>query len=198
MNEKEYDVIVVGESGSGKSTIMKILYKCYDISRNMVYINGYDLNDYSMSDIRKNITYIAQNEILFNGSIRDNIILDRNVSEIEFLNICKIVGIDDIIKDNILGYDYIIEENGSNLSGGQRQRIILARSLLKNSRVIMIDEGLNQIDIKLEREILNNIFNYFYDKTFIIISHRKENMDLYNRVIRISDGMVRDMEEVYK
>lgn len=188
-------VLILGESGSGKSTIMKIIYKYYEIDRGMVFINNYDLNDYSVSDIRKYVTYVSQNEMLFTGSIRDNILIDRNVGEVEFLNICKILHIDDIVKNNILGYDYMIREGGVNLSGGQRQRIILARSLLKDSNVIMIDEGLNQIDIKLEREILSNIFNYFYDKTFIIISHRRDNMDLYDRVIKLNNGMVKEIEE---
>lgn len=191
-------VLILGASGSGKSTIMKILYKYYEIDRDTVYINNYDLNDYSISDIRKYFTYISQNETLFTGSIRDNILLDRNVSEIEFLNICKILHIDEIIKNNILGYDYLVEEGGVNLSGGQRQRIILARSLLKNSNVIMIDESLNQINTELERKILIDIFNYFYNKTFIIISHRKENIDLYDRVIKISDGTVKEMEEKFR
>lgn len=191
-------VLILGQSGSGKSTVMKILYRYYEIERDSVYINNYDINDYSLSDIRKNMTYISQSETLFTGSIRDNILLGRNVSEVDFLNICKIVHVDDIVKNNILGYEYLIEEGGANISGGQRQRIILARSLLKNSNVIMIDEGLNQIDIQLEREILVNIFNYFYDKTFIIISHRRDNMDLYDRIIKISGGKVKEIEERYK
>ena len=189
-------VLILGESGGGKSTIMKILFKYYEVDRGMVYINNYDINDYSVTDIRKHITYISQNELLFTGSIRDNILLGREVNEVSFLNICKILHIDEIVKNNILGYDYQVEENGINLSGGQRQRIILARSLIKNSKIIMIDESFNQSDTKLEREILIDIFNYFYDKTFIIISHRKENMDLYDRIIKISKGTVKEVEEV--
>ena len=127
----------------------------------------------------------------FCGSLRKKL-------EIEFLNICKLLHIDEIVQNNILGYEYLVDEGGANLSGGQRQRIILARSLLKNSNVIMIDEGLNQIDIELERKILSDIFNYFYDKTFIIISHRKENMDLYDRIIKIGNGKVKEMEERYR
>lgn len=190
-------VLLLGSSGSGKSTILKLLYKYLQADRNKIFINNYDINDYSMSDIRSSITYVSQNELLFNDTIRNNILLDRDVSEVDYLNICKILHIDDIVKDNILGYDYILEENGINISGGQRQRIILARSLLKNSKIIMIDEGFNQIDIKLEREILLDIFRYFHDKTFIIISHRIENSDLYNRVIKINNGEVNMIEEVY-
>lgn len=191
-------VLILGNSGSGKSTLLKILYKYYDVDRDKIFINNYDLCDYSLSDIRKYVTYVSQSEILFTGSIRDNIILDRDIGEVEFLNICKLLHIDEIVKNNIMGYDYILEEGGANLSGGQRQRIILARSLLKNSNVIMIDECFNQIDIKLERDILINIFNYFYDKTFIIISHRKDNIDLYNKVIRISNGTIKEIEERYR
>lgn len=189
-------VILLGPSGSGKSTILKILYKYLEVDRKTVYINGYDINDYSLIDIRKNITYISQNEIIYNDTIRNNIILDREVSEIDYLNICHLLHIDDIVKDNILGYDYILEENAINLSGGQRQKIILARSLLKKSNIIMIDEGFSQIDIETEREILQNIFRYFYNKTFIVISHRTENLDLYNRIIKIKEGKIKEISEV--
>lgn len=189
-------VILLGPSGSGKSTILKILYKYLEVDRKTVYINDYDINDYSLIDIRKNITYISQNEIIYNDTIRNNIILDRGVSEIDYLNICHLLHIDDIVKDNILGYDYILEENAINLSGGQRQKIILARSLLKKSNIIMIDEGFSQIDIETEREILQNIFRYFYNKTFIVISHRTENLDLYNRIIKIKEGKIKEISEV--
>lgn len=189
-------VLILGSSGSGKSTILKLLYKYLEADRKTIYINGYDINDYSLSDIRESITYVSQNELLFNDTIRNNIILGREVGEIDYLNICKMLHIDDIVKDSIQGYDYVLEENGINLSGGQRQRIILARSLLKNSNIIMIDEGFNQIDITLEREILQDIFTYYHNKTFIIVSHRKENSDLYNRIIKIKNGVVQSIEEV--
>lgn len=180
-------LLLMGSSGAGKSTLLKLIYKYYIPSRGSIFINGYDINDYNLSDIRKNITYISQNEILYTRSIRDNIILDRNISEEDFLKVCKLTYVDEIVKDSILGYDYMVEENGVNLSGGQRQRIILARSILKNSKIVMIDEGLNQIDIKLERIILENLFYLFYDRTFIIVSHRTDNIDLYDRVINLNN-----------
>ena len=192
--KEEDKVLILGPSGTGKSTLLKIIYKYYEVERNMIYINNYDINDYSLRDIRKKITYISQDEKLFTMSIRDNIILGREIKEEEFLKVCKLTFVDEIIKDNPLGYDYLLEENGANLSGGQRQRIILARSILKNSNIIMIDEGLNEIDINLERKILINIFSEYQDKTFIIISHRKSNMDLYNRLINMDKDIAKNYE----
>ena len=188
-------VLILGSSGSGKSTLLKLLYKYYDIKRNSIYLNNYDINDYSLKDIRENITYISQNEILYNDTIKNNIVLDRNINQTEFLNICNLTYTSDIISKNFISYDYPIEENGANLSGGQKQRIILARSLLKKSKIILIDEGLNEIDVTLERKILNNIFNYYKEKTFIIISHRLDNIDLYDQVINIDNGQIKDVNK---
>lgn len=192
INNKD-NVLILGNSGSGKSTLLKILYKYHDIKREHIYINDNDINDYTIADIRKNITFISQNELIYNDTIRNNIILDRDIKEQEFINVCNMTYINDIVKDNILSYDYNLEENGANISGGQRQRIILARALLKESQIILIDEGLNEIDINLERKILKNIFSYYKEKTFIIVSHRLENMDLYNKVICVENGLIKEV-----
>jgi len=192
INDKD-KVLILGSSGSGKSSLLKLLYKYYEVERNKIYINDYDINDFTLKDIRENITYISQNEVLYNDTIRNNIILDRNIDDKSFINVCNMLYVNEIIKDNILSYDYSLEENGANISGGQRQRIILARALLKNSKIILIDEGLNEIDINLERKILKNIFAYYKDKTIIIVSHRLDNMDLYNKVINIEKGRVKDV-----
>ena len=183
-------VLILGKSGTGKSTLLKILFKYYKIKRNNISINNNDINDYTTMDIRKEITYISQNEILFNDTIKNNIILDRNISEEEYLKVVKLTHTDEIIEEELLGYDKIIEENGVNLSGGQRQRIILSRALLKNSKIILIDEGLNEIDINLERKILKNIFRIYKDKTIIIVSHRLNNMDLFDKVLKLEDKKV--------
>lgn len=186
-------VLILGNSGSGKSTLLKILYKYYDVRRGMININNNDINDYSLKDIRSEITYISQNEMLFTDSIKDNIILNRNIKTEEFLNVCKTFCVDKIIENNILGYDMLLEENGINISGGERQRIILARSMLKKSKIVFIDEGLNQIDINLERKILKNSFKNYKNITFVIVSHRLDNMDLYDKVIKIENGQVIDI-----
>ena len=188
---KSTKLLILGSSGSGKSTLLKILYKYYQIERDKISINNYDINDYSLLDIRKNITYISQNEFLYSDTIKNNIILDREVSEEEFLKICNLTYVTDIIKNNPLSYNMRLEENGINISGGERQRIILARALLKPAKIILIDEGLNEIDINLERKILTNIFKIYFDKTIIIISHRLENISLYDKIINLENGSIK-------
>jgi len=111
--------------------------------------------------------------------------MHQNISDENFIKVCKIVCLDEFVNLLFLGYDTKLEENGINLSGGQRQRIILARMLLQNKKIILIDEGLNAIDINLERKILKNIFNAYQNNTIIVVSHRKENIDLFDQVIKI-------------
>ena len=154
----------------------------------MIFIDGVDINDYKLKSIRKNITYVSQNELLFNDTLLNNLNLYSNDNDY-ILSMTKLVEFNEIL-DNDLGINMMVEENGFNLSGGQRQRIVLARALLKQAQIILIDEGLSQVDVPLERKILSNIFDKFKDKTFIIVSHRLQNMDLYDRFIRIDEGVL--------
>lgn len=186
-------ILILGSSGSGKSTILKLLSKYYVPKRDSIYLDEIDINDISISNLKDNVVSISQEEIIFNDTIKNNIIMNRDVTDLEFINICKLVYVDEIVKDMFLGYDTKLEENGQNISGGQRQRIILARALLKRGNIILIDEGLNAIDVNLERKILKNIFKSYMDKTIIIVSHRLENMDLYNKVVKLNNG---SLEEV--
>lgn len=171
-------VIVIGQSGSGKSTLFKLLKKYYDVKRNQIKINNIDINDYKDSDV----VYVSQNEILFTDTILNNIDSD-NIFEVS-----KICLVDDIIKNNPLGYNTLVEENGFNLSGGQRQRIILARAISLNFNILIIDEGLNQVDTNMERKILKNLFSKYKDKTIVFISHRLDNLDLFDQVVQIEKG----------
>lgn len=183
-------VLLLGSSGSGKSTILRLIFKYHNVEREKISFDNNDINDYTVFDIRTSITYISQNEILFNDTIRNNILLDREISDEEFLKVTKITCVNEIVKDDMLGYDKLLEENGLNLSGGQRQRIILARALLKPSKIILIDEGLNELDVNLERKILKNIFKFYSDKTIIIVSHRLNNMDLYSKVLKLENKQI--------
>lgn len=181
-------LIITGHSGSGKSTLLKIIKKYYSIKRGMVYLDDNDINDYMNKTIDENVTYISQNETLFTDTIINNIKLNRNNVD-NIMDIIKIFKVDKIIKNN-LGYNQLIEENGFNISGGERQRIILARSFVDNKPIVLIDEGLSQIDINLEREILKNIFEVFKNTTIILTSHRLDNLDLFDHLIELNNGKI--------
>lgn len=185
--EKNSKIMVVGKSGSGKSTLFKILMKYYNVDNNKVFINGIDINNYTKESINNKIIYVSQNEILFNDTLYNNLIFDNSDSS-KLLDVSKMCYVDEI-KDHNLGFNILIEENGFNLSGGEKQRIILARALLRNFDTIIIDEGLSEVDTNMERKILKSIFKFFKDKQIIVISHRLDNLDLFDRLIKIENGV---------
>lgn len=182
-------VLIYGSSGSGKSTIAKILSKQLDIKNNMLNYDLVDINNYSLNCIKEKVCYISQQEMLFTDSIYQNIVLDKDIEYDNFLDIAHSCMVDEFATKDILAYETLIEENGFNLSGGQRQRIILARAMLKDANIYILDESLNEVDIKKERMILENLFTKFPNKTFIVISHRFHNQDLFNKKYRIEDGI---------
>ena len=186
--KKGSKVMVIGKSGSGKSTLFKILMRFYKTKNNKVFINDIDLNNYDIDTLNNNILYLGQNEILFNDTMYNNLVFGNSKSS-KVLDVSKMCFVDKIIDSN-LGYNMMIEENGFNLSGGEKQRIVLARALLKNFNILIIDEGLSQVDVNMERKILKNIFDKFKDKTIIFISHRLDNLDLFDNLIRIENGVV--------
>ncbi len=110
----------------------------------------------------------------------------------KFSEIIKICLLDEVVEKFKLGYNTLIEEDGFNISGGQKQRIMLARAINNDFNILLIDEGLNQLDVNSERKILKNLFNHYKDKTIIVVSHRLDNMDLYNQVIEISKKVIRN------
>ena len=180
--KKGSKILIIGESGSGKSTLLKILKGYYKVKRGKVMISDIDINDYKNNDI----VYVSQNETLFTDTIYNNIGSSDN-----FMEIAKMCLVDEFVNSN-LGYNSLIEENGFNISGGQKQRIILARALNREFNILLIDEGLNQVDVNKERIILKNIFKKYKDKTIIIVSHRMDNNDLFDQMIKISKEVILD------
>lgn len=183
-------VMIIGKSGSGKSTLLKILMKYYKTQNGQVKINDIDINHYTKEAIKDKIKYISQQETLFTDTLYNNIMLNNN-DQTKLKEITKMCLLDEIIEKNNLGYQTLIEENGFNISGGEKQRIVLARTLMTDFEILLIDEGLNQIDINLERKILKNIFKMYQNKTIIIISHRLDNIDLYDQIIEIENGKIK-------
>ena len=185
--KKGEKVLLLGKSGSGKSTLLKLLKRYYAVDRGHVEIGNIDINDYkNLNDI----LYINQMEFLFTDSLYNNVTLGEEINGKKLEEIFKLCEIDEIVKKSNLGYFLLIDENGFNLSGGERQRIILARSLLKPFNILIIDEGLSQVDTDMERRILKRLFKKFYDKTIFVISHRLDNSDLFNRHIELDKGTI--------
>lgn len=176
--KKGENIAIIGKSGCGKSTFLKLLKQYYNTDN--IYINNELLSNYNLKD---NITYISQDEYLFTDTLYNNITLNKSIDESELNKIIEICKIDDLINKNKLGLNMILEENGFNLSGGEKERVILARSLINIKDYLFIDEGLSEVDVLMERDILKNIINTYKDKTIIFVTHRKDNIDLFDRTI---------------
>ena len=189
-------ILLSGDSGSGKSTLLKILLRYIEVDFGHVSISNIDINHYHLENIRSNITYVTNNEYLFSDTLRNNILLYKEVKEEDFIKVCNICLVDDIVKNSINNYDSMIEENGFNFSNGERQRIILARSILRNSNIYIFDEALSGIDISREKKILINIFDYLKDKTVIVISHRFNNKKLFDRALKLESGKIYENKEL--
>jgi len=181
-------VLLYGKSGSGKSTLMKLIVRYLDNYNGDILIDNRNLNSYNLLDIRRKITYVSQDEILYSDTIYNNIVLNNNVPYERYLEIINMTGVSDIINRSILKDEMILDNSGNSLSGGEKQRIILARSLVKNSDIYIFDESMNALDIKNERNLLEKIFSYLKNKTVIVISHRFNNRDLYNKFILVEKG----------
>jgi len=180
-------VLITGSSGSGKSTLLKLLKRYYQTDG--ILIDNNDINDYKQEVIDANISLVSQNEVLFNDSIINNLTVNRNISANSITKVSDMCMLD-FINNNDLRYHYMIEENGQNLSGGQRQRLILARTLLSNSNIYLLDEALSQVAEAMERTILETIFKYYQNKTFICISHHNNNRDLFNKCFQLENGQL--------
>ena len=181
-------VLLLGKSGSGKSTLLKLLVKYYSVDNDKIFIDGKDINECKNFS---HIKYINQIENLFTDSLFNNLLLgNKNISNDEIKKVIDVCKLKTIIEKDSLGIYQLIEENGFNLSGGERQRIVLARTLLTDFDILIIDEGLSQVDIELEREILNNLMNNYQNKTIIVISHRTNNKELYQKIFHLNDGVL--------
>ncbi|HFL6378402.1 TPA: peptidase domain-containing ABC transporter, partial [Staphylococcus aureus] len=162
---------LVGESGSGKSTISKLLLKYYNPTSGVIKFNNSSLENYTFKDIRSKIGYVSQNPFLFNGTIKDNLLLNNKtlVKDEDLIHACKMAECWDFIKSMPNVFDTIIEGNGINLSGGQAQRIVLARAILKNPDVLILDEPTSSLDTTVSNKIKNNLKTINCIK--IIITH---------------------------
>lgn len=180
-------VFVKGDSGVGKSTLFKILTKQINDYKGKVIIDNTNIKNLSLNDIRNNICFVSQNEIIFTDTILNNITLFKEVTKKELEKVIRITGIYKFLKEKNISLNFLLEENGHNISGGERQRILLARALLQNKKILILDETTNGIDTLSEENIVRKVKEE-YDVTLILISHRYDNLKLFNKVFEIKGG----------
>ncbi|HEX6915411.1 MAG TPA: ABC transporter ATP-binding protein [Chitinophagaceae bacterium] len=184
-------VLIIGRTGSGKSTIAQLLLRFYDPTGGVIMINGIPIKDLSVKSLRQQVSYVPQDVFLFSDSVTDNIRFGiTGEPGITAETAASYAGIDREIRAFPAGYDTMIGERGVTLSGGQKQRISIARALMKDSNLIVLDDCLSAVDAKTEHEITGNLNRYLGEKTAIIITHRIITSIHFNQVIVMQDGAI--------
>lgn len=182
---------LAGESGSGKSTLISLLLRFYEVEQGKISCNNVNVKDISLKTLRSLMSVVSQDTYLFHGSIRDNLKLaNENATDEEIEKACSLAKIDEFIKSLPNGYDTLIGERGMNLSGGQRQRISVARAVLKNAPIVILDEATSSVDIKNERDITKGMEHFLENKTYIIIAHRLSTIENADRIVVLKDGKI--------
>ena len=182
---------IIGTIGSGKSSLVNLLIRLYDVPNNSIFINGKDINDYNIVDLRERICYITQDNFLFSTSIGNNVSLfNDDYSEDEIEKSLDLAAFTSDLSNMDEGIQTIIGEKGIDLSGGQKQRVVLARAIIRNSDVIIFDDCFSALDNKTEEIVLENINKLFKDKICIIISNRISEVKDSNEIIVLDQGKI--------
>ena len=186
------DVIaLVGNSGGGKSTLVSLLPRFYDVTSGQICVDGTDIRDFTLHSLRQNIAVVFQDNFLFAGTIRENILLgDQNATEAQIKKAIKMACLDDFIKSLDNGLDTQIGERGILLSGGQKQRIAIARAFLKNAPILILDEATSALDNKSEAVVQKAIENLMRDKTVFVIAHRLSTIRNATKIVVINHGEI--------
>ena len=184
-------VAIIGRIGSGKSTIAKLLLHLYEPKSGAVLVDGIDIAQIDPADLRRNMAYVSQDITLFKGSAKDNISYrNSRVSDEQMIRASVISGADEFIRKHPKGYEMPIGERGMGLSGGQRQSIGIARALLLDCPVVILDEPTNAMDQLSENRLITNLQEYLADKTVIVITQKNTILPLVDRIIVMNDGNV--------
>ena len=184
-------VALVGHSGAGKSTMLNLLPRFYDPQEGNIYIDGQDINQINLFSLRKNISLVSQDVILFDDTIKNNIAYaNPNASEDDIQKACKFAAADEFIEKLPSKYNTIIGENGTRLSGGQKQRISIARAILKESPIILLDEATSSLDADSEEIVQNAILNLTKNKTTLVIAHRLSTIHNANKIFVMKEGKI--------
>lgn len=184
-------VAIIGKTGSGKSTLAHLLLRMYDASEGEVIIDGADVEDYDLQSLRRGIGYAPQEPYLFSDTVFNNIRFGRDdASTGEVHEAARLADLEKDIEGLAKGFETVIGERGVMLSGGQKQRLVLARALLKKSRLLLLDECLSAVDTRTEQTILSNLRDYLRDRTTIVITHRIFTSWTFDQIVVLEDGNI--------
>ena len=186
-------VAFVGNSGGGKSTLISLLPRFYDVNSGSVKIDGVNIKDINLDTLRKQIAMVFQDNILFAGTIRENILLGKeNATEEELQNAVHNACLDEFISSLEKGLDTEIGERGIKLSGGQKQRVAIARAFLKNAPIVILDEATSALDNKSEEIVQQAIYNLMADRTVFVIAHRLSTVKNADCIVVIDHGKIKE------
>ena len=184
-------IAFVGNSGGGKTTIVNLLPRFYDVKSGSITIDGIDIRKYTLESLRQNIAVVFQDNFLFSGTIRENILLgNENATEEQIHKAVKMAYLDDFIATLKDGLNTVIGERGVLLSGGQKQRVAIARAFLKNAPILILDEATSALDNKAEAVVQKAIDNLMQDKTVFVIAHRLSTIQNANKIVVINEGNI--------
>ncbi|WP_056036325.1 ATP-binding cassette domain-containing protein [Loktanella sp. 3ANDIMAR09] len=182
---------IVGRIGSGKSTFLRLLSGIVEPSDGTILLDGTEMKTVSPSDVRRAVGYQSQDSMLLRGTIRDNLAIARpSASDSEMIEACKVAGVLDLIKSNPQGLDLMINEAGQGLSGGQKQSLILARTILRQPKVVLMDEPTASMDDQTEAKFIASLSEWGAGKTIVIATHRLRPLSICDRLIVINEGRI--------
>ena len=187
-------VAIVGQSGSGKSTLTKLLARLYEPLKGKISIDNIDISKVELYSLRRQIGIVPQDSILFDGTVQENIALTNPEADTEeVISAAKIASANDFIMNLPQGYASSVGERGGNLSGGQRQRIAIARSILQNPQILVMDESTSALDFETERKVSLNLMEYFRGKTVLFVTHRLNSIINADKIIMLHEGRVEEI-----
>lgn len=187
-------IALVGNSGGGKSTVVNLLPRFYDIKSGAIKFDGIDIRDLNIESLRNNISFVFQDNFLFSGTIRENILMGKpDATDNEIENVIKMAHIDEFVQTLENGLDTYVGERGASLSGGQRQRVAIARAMIKNAPIVILDEATSALDNESEAIVQKALDNLIKNKTVFVIAHRLSTISNADRIAVINEGELSEL-----